>query len=281
MTWSRSVWLWQEHSPATNLPFSPTGYLPYLSTLSAASCSPLPTNCRSQSLLLYLRSAALTQNTPLPSQEEMPSLHLPCAFTPCPSASFSSFPALVLQTEVPQSTGGQPSTREWELHKNINLCSSPTTWPLIQLFFLAFASSFLAAPKSLPVQLQLLFRFHWNLSRFLNMLRDIFFPNFLKGALKTQGMRSPISIPTPCHFRAGRNQVQQDFWRAKFHISRHMQTDSERFNWLGTVKQKTHYQNYPALNTPPREHVSSANARPAEKRENSITQRTGYSTLTH
>lgn len=208
-------------------------------------------------------------------------LHLPCALTPCPSASFFSFPALVLQTEVPQSTGGQPSTREWELHKNINLCSSPTTWPLIQLFFLAFASSFLAAPKSLPVQLQLLFRFHWNLLRFLNMLRDIFFPNFLKGALKTQGMRSPISIPTLCHFCAGRNQVQQDFWRAKFHISRHMQTDSERFNWLGTVKQKTHYQNYRALNTPPREHVSSANARPAEKRENSITQRTGYSTLTH
>lgn len=177
--------------------------------------------------------------------------------------------------------GGQPSTREWELHKNINLCSSPTTCPLIQLFFLAFAPSFLAAPKFLPVQLQLLFRFHWNLLRFLNILRDVFFPNFLKGALKTQGTRSPISIPTPCHFHAGRNQVQQDFWRAKFHFSMHMQTDSERFNWLGTVKQKTHYQNYPALNTPPREHVSSANARPAEKRENSITQRTGYSTLTH
>lgn len=70
----------------------------------------------------------------------------------------------------------QLSTTEWRLHKNTNLHSSSTCL-LIQLFFLAFASSFLQALSSLPVQLQRFCRFHWNLLWFLNILRDISFPN--------------------------------------------------------------------------------------------------------
>lgn len=171
MTRSRGVWLRQEHSPATNLPFSPAGYLPYLSVLHPARlCFQLhiPGFC------FFIIALQLLPKIHLYGPNRK-TLHPPYALTPCPSVSFSSLPAPVLPAEEPQSL--QPSNTEWELHKNNNLCSSPTCL-LIQLSFLAFASSFLQALRSLPVQLQLLFSFHWNLLRFLNhILRDISFPN--------------------------------------------------------------------------------------------------------
>lgn len=99
----------------------------------------------------------------------------------------------------------QPSTAEWELHKNTNLCSSPAGL-LIQLFFLAFAS-FLAPHRSLPVHNCSFF------SAFTEICYSSWTPlekfPFLKtkGALKMQGTRHSVSISAPYHFSAGRNPV--------------------------------------------------------------------------
>lgn len=95
-------------------------------------------------------------------------LHPPYALTPCPSAFFSSFPALVLPTEEPQSTSAfYNGMRTAQEHKSLLLSQQPASS--------SSSSSWLLHPLSLqlldPVQLQLLSSFHWHLLWFLNILR--------------------------------------------------------------------------------------------------------------
>lgn len=134
-------------------------------------------------------------------------LHPPHTFTPCPSASFSSCLAPVFST---------PGQLCWRVSVNCSLpqqneksrtssllsnpCSSITICLPIQLFFLAFASSFLTAPRSiyLPVHFELLFSLRSKSSLwFLNFLIQ-FTRCFLmtKGALQPQGMRPFVSTST-------------------------------------------------------------------------------------
>lgn len=258
---------WQEHSPATNLPFSPSEYPPYLSTFSAASCLSLLTNCRSQAFapLFLLCSSYPKYTSVLPWKPCILSMHLLLVH-------LLLSPLSQPLSQLRSLSQLQPSTTDWELHNNINFHSSPTCL-LIQLFFLAFAFSFLAASRSLPVQLHLLFSFNWNLLWFLNILiTDISFPYDKRSTEDTRN-KTPCAHIILCWKKPG---VARHLKSQTPFFSMHMQIDSERFNWPGTVKQKTHYQNYPALNTLVHEHppVSSA-TRPAGKCENSIPQRTG------